>query len=89
MVGCVSFCSRVGTLLVRCALAGFVCALPQVVLAQIPKEGGAGIAGAATATEPSWVFPYFLIVLSAGLGVWIIAKPSRRKDPDEKEDRPA
>lgn len=81
------FLTRVCRLVV--AVCSWGLALPTVLHAQMPKEGGAGIPGAASATEPSWVFPYFLIVLSAGLGIWIIAKPSRRKDMDEKEDRPA
>jgi hypothetical protein len=53
------------------------------------KEGGAGVQAAAAATEPSYVFPYFLIVLATGLGLYILAKPSRRKNPAEEHSGPA
>jgi hypothetical protein len=70
---------------VVCALLALPAA-PRIAWAQ--KEGGAGIAAAQAATEPSYVFPYFLMVLSTGLGLYILGKPSRRKDPDEKADGP-
>ena len=54
----------------------------------VQGEGGAGIMAAKDATEPNWVFPYFLVVLSTGLGIWLLGKPSRRKNMD-KEEGPA
>jgi hypothetical protein len=60
---------------------------PQSALAQ--GEGGAGIMAAQEATEPNWVFPYFLVVLSTGLGIYLLGKPSQRKNMDEKEGGPA
>ena len=47
--------------------------------------GGAGIPGAVDQTEPNYVFPYFLVVLSTGLGLYMLGKPTRRKNVDEKE----
>jgi len=68
-----------------CACAAL--AAPPSAWAQ--KEGGAGIEAAKSATEPSYVFPYFLMVLSTGLGLYILAKPSRRKNPGEEQSGPA
>jgi hypothetical protein len=61
-------------------------AAPRIAWAQ--KEGGAGIAAAQAATEPSYVFPYFLMVLSTGLGLYLLGKPSRRKNLDERAEGP-
>jgi len=61
-------------------------AAPQFAWAQ--REGGAGIAAARDATEPSYVFPYFLMVLAIGLGLRLVGGPSRRKNLDEKSDAP-
>ena len=47
--------------------------------------GGTGIPGAVRPDQPNYVFPYFLVVLSTGLGLYILNKPTRRKDVDEKD----
>ncbi len=65
----------------------FVAIVPQVAFAQL-KEGGAGIAGAQAATEPSYVAPYFLVALSLGLGLMVVGRPSKRANPDVKEEGP-
>jgi hypothetical protein len=67
------------------ACLAFVAA-PRAAWAQ--KEGGAGIAAAQAATEPSWVFPYFVMILSTGLGLYLLGKPSRRKNLDVQRDGP-
>jgi len=69
-----------------CACLAFA-AVPHVAWAQ-PKEGGAGIASAQAATEPSWVFPYFMMVIFTGLGLYLLGKPSRRKNLDVQRDGP-
>jgi hypothetical protein len=73
------------TLLICACLIGAIA--PRPALAQ--KEGGAGIMAAQDATEPNYVFPYFIVVLSTGMGIWLLGKPSRRKNLDEKEGGPA
>ena len=75
----------------RALCVAIVCAC--VALAAPPSawaqgDGGAGIAAAKARTEPSYVFPYFLIVLATGLGLMILGKPSRRKDPAEERSGP-
>jgi len=56
--------------------------LPAIAMAQ---GGGAGIKAAEAAKEPNYVAPYFLMVLSIGLGLLVVGRPSRRKDPSEKD----
>lgn len=58
-------------------------------LAAFAQHSGAGIEAQKSATEPSYVLPYFLVVLCIGLGLLVVGRPSRRKDPQEREDRPA
>lgn len=81
---------RLRQILTSMLLSGCIllAAAPDVAFAQL-KEGGAGIAGAQAATEPSYVAPYFLLALSLGLGLMVVGRPSKRANPDVKEEGPA
>ncbi|HVU89482.1 MAG TPA: hypothetical protein VHD36_19290 [Pirellulales bacterium] len=82
------------TLLRSLLVAACLAILATPALAQGKKNepsgrGGAGIPDAAEQTEPNYVFPYFLVVLSIGLGLYVLNKPTRRKNMDEKDTAPA
>lgn len=70
-------------------VSGCLMLMAAPALAQPKKDagggGGAGIAGPQEQTEPNYVFPYFLVVLSTGLGLYIVNKPTRRTNKDEKD----
>ncbi|HEY1598130.1 MAG TPA: hypothetical protein VGG64_00910 [Pirellulales bacterium] len=59
---------------------------PQIAHAQ--KEGGAGIMAAQDATEPNYVLSYFVMAIFGGIGMYVLTKPSRRTNMDEKEEGP-
>jgi hypothetical protein len=70
-------------------VSGCLIVMAVPALAQPKKDagggGGAGIAGPQEQTEPNYVFPYFLVVLSTGLGLYVLNKPTRRTNVDEKD----
>jgi hypothetical protein len=79
-----TLCSAARAVVLCLCIAGGIA--PQVAHAQ--KEGGAGIMAAQDATEPNYVLSYFVMAIFGGAGMYVLAKPSRRKNMDEKEEGP-
>lgn len=40
------------------------------------------------ATEPNYVLSYFVMAIFGGIGMYVLTKPSRRTNMDEKEEGP-